>query len=375
MSETELQNLANLIKQWTKELGFQAVGIVKPDLRCHKDKIEQWLAKGYHGTMSFLERNVDMRLNPDLLHPNTVRIISVRMNYLPENARFATNLQAPEQGYISRYAVGRDYHKLMRKRLKQLADLIKNHCQKTDARPFVDSAPVLERFLAQDAGLGWQGKNSLIISPEAGSWFFLGELFINLPLPETTRKQENLCGNCVACLKICPTNAIVAPYTIDSRRCISYLTIEHDGVIDPQLRPLIGNKIYGCDDCQLICPWNKYGQISQETDFQFRDCWQSLDLVELLAWNEQEFLSKTQGSAIRRIGYEKWQRNLAIALGNAPNSKQILPALQNALGKVSPMVDEHIRWAIERQQAVEYAQDKRSQRLINSIKKGLIRDA
>lgn len=375
MSETELNRLTHLIKQWAKALGFQALGITKPDLAHHAPAIQDWLAKGYHGSMSFLERNGELRLHPELLHPGTVRIISVRMDYLPEQARFAANLESSEQAYISRYAVGRDYHKVMRKRLKQLADQIKSHCDTLDARPFVDSAPVLERPLAEEAGLGWTGKHTLLLDANAGSWFFLGELFINLPLPVSESKQTPQCGECVACLKMCPTGAIVEPYVVDARRCISYLTIEHDGAIDEELRALMGNRIYGCDDCQLICPWNRHSEISPEPDYQFRKVWDSNELITLLQWSEQEFLDNTAGSPIRRIGYEKWQRNLAIALGNAATTQETIEALEQARGHVSEMVDEHIEWALRQHQSDARQNNRKTARLIRSVKQGLPRDA
>ena len=379
LSETNLIKLTNHIRQWAKELGFQAIGIVKPDLAHHQQAIESWLANGYQGSMSFLERNGELRLNPERLHPGTVRVISVRMDYLPEQAGFASDLEDSKQAYISRYAVGRDYHKVMRKRLKKLADQIQAYCletgQESDARPFVDSAPVLERPLAEDAGLGWTGKHSLLLNAEAGSWFFLGELLINLPLPVNVEKEANQCGECVACLKICPTGAIVEPYVVDARRCISYLTIEHEGSIAEELRPLMGNRIYGCDDCQLICPWNRQAAVSEEADYQFRAIWQQHDLLTLFSWSETEFLNHTAGSPIRRIGFERWQRNLAVALGNAPASEQTMQALQHAKAQVSVLVDEHIDWAIEQQQQKLAQPSRKTARLIRSVKIGLPRDA
>ena len=375
LSESDQIKLANHIRQWAKELGFQDVGITKPELAHHRQAFEKWLANGYHGSMEFLTQNSELRYSPALLHPETIRVISVRMDYLPTQARFATDLEASEQAYISRYAVGRDYHKLMRKRLKQLADRIQEAYPHSNARPFVDSAPVLERPLAEDAGLGWTGKHTLLLNAKAGSWFFLGELFINLPLPVNDVQPANQCGACVACLKICPTGAIVEPYVIDATRCISYLTIEHDGAIDESLRPLMGNRIYGCDDCQLICPWNRQASTSQESDFQFRDIWQQHDLLTLFNWSEPEFLTRTAGSPIRRIGFERWQRNLAIALGNAPANPALLAALANGKGQCSAMVDEHIEWAMLQQQQKQVMASRKTTPLIRTVRQGLPRDA
>ena len=379
-SDTDLKVLSNLIRQWAKSLGFTAIGVSDIEFSQHRKSIEEWLNQGFHGSMSFLERNQELRLNPALLHEGTVSIISVRMDYLPQNARFAASLEQANQGYISRYAVGRDYHKVMRKRLKQLADRISQYCHEewqfeVDARPFVDSAPVLERPIAEKAGLGWEGKHSLLIDGNTGSWFFLGELMINLPLKSDAPIQPNQCGECVACIKICPTQAIVAPYVIDARRCISYLTIEHNGAIEESLRPLMGNRIYGCDDCQLICPWNRHSDLSQEADFQTKEIWRDLNLLTLWQWDETTFLHNTAGTPIRRIGYEKWQRNLAIAIGNGPYAEETINILQSSLGKVSPMVDEHIGWAIAQLKSQSNQLSRKSARLIRSIRTGIPRDA
>ncbi|MCM2678459.1 tRNA epoxyqueuosine(34) reductase QueG [Echinimonas agarilytica] len=375
-SETDLIKLANNIRQWAKELGLNDVGISDIDLSENREAIETWLENGYHGTMSFLERNGELRLDPSLLHPGTVRVISVRMDYLPEHARFASDLEQRDHAYISRYAVGRDYHKVMRKRIKQLGDRIAQEVESLNARPFVDSAPVLERPIAQKAGLGWIGKHSLLLNAQSGSWFFLGELMVNLPLPVTSDAiQENQCGECVACIKICPTDAIVSPYTVDARRCISYLTIEHEGSIDEALRPLMGNRIYGCDDCQLICPWNRHAEISPEPDYQHRAIWDDHSLITLFQWSEDEFLSHTAGSPIRRIGFERWQRNIAIAIGNASASEAHIAALQQPRQCVSDVVDEHIDWALQRQQQALSAATRKTARLIRSVRQGLPRDA
>lgn len=380
-SNINYQALAEKIKSWGTELGFAQVGIADIDLTEQEAPLLDWLANNYHGDMDYMARHGLMRARPNELVPETVRVISVRMNYLPTSAKFAKLLSKPDHAYVSRYALGRDYHKLMRKRLKQLGEKIKQHCQVFNYRPFVDSAPVLERPLAEKAGLGWTGKHSLIINQQAGSWFFLGELLVDIPLPVDTQVDEK-CGSCVACLKICPTQAIVAPYVIDARRCISYLTIEKQGVIEEEFRPLIGNRIYGCDDCQLICPWNKFGELSAEQDFQARQNLDEISLLEVFSWSEDEFLAKTEGSPIRRIGFQSWQRNIAIAMGNAPYQIEIINALTERLANADDVVAEHIEWALSQQK------DKQQQssqaipvnhrltgRLVRSIAKGLPRDA
>ena len=380
----DLHQLAARIKQWGRELGFQQVGICDTDLSAEEPKLQAWLDAGYQGEMDWMARHGMMRARPHELLPGTLRVISVRMNYLPAKASFAAVLQNPEQGYISRYALGRDYHKLLRQRLKQLGERIQAECDELalentlSYRPFVDSAPVLERPLAAKAGLGWVGKHSLILNREAGSWFFLGELLINLPLPVDTPAEEQ-CGRCVACMTTCPTQAIVAPYTVDARRCISYLTIELEGAIPEEFRPLMGNRIYGCDDCQLICPWNRYSQLTTEDDFSPRKPLHAPELIELFAWSEEKFLKVTEGSAIRRIGHLRWLRNIAVALGNAPWDETILTALESRKGE-HPLLDEHIAWAIaqqiERRNAcVVEVQLPKKQRLVRVIEKGLPRDA
>jgi epoxyqueuosine reductase len=368
------QQLANDIKRWGAELGFQKVGITDLDLSQHEATLQQWLDNGYHGEMDFMERHGMLRARPAELHPGSVRAISVRMNYLPVEAGFAKTLKDGSKGYISRYALGRDYHKLMRKRLKQLGDRIKAEFDGTDFRPFVDSAPIMERPLAEKAGLGWTGKHTLILDRDSGSWFFLGELLINLPLPVDEPVEEG-CGTCTACMTICPTQAIVAPYELDARRCISYLTIELRGAIPEEFRPLIGNRIYGCDDCQLICPWNRYAQLTDEDDFSPRQELHSPQLLELWTWTEQQFLDNLQGSPIRRIGYECWLRNLAVALGNAPSDAIIIEALENKTEGVTDMVQEHIDWALERQRTGVAEVTKQLKRLVRAVEKGLPRDA
>lgn len=374
----DLQQLARQIKQWGLELGFQQVGICDTDLSAEEPKLQDWLEKQYHGEMDWMARHGMMRARPHELLPGTLRVISVRMNYLPAKAAFASTLKNPQLGYVSRYALGRDYHKVLRNRLKKLGELIQAHCGELNFRPFVDSAPILERPIAAKAGLGWTGKHSLILNREAGSWFFLGELLIDLPLP-VDQPQEEQCGRCVACITICPTSAIVEPYVVDARRCISYLTIELEGAIPEEFRPLIGNRIYGCDDCQLICPWNRYGQLTDEDDFSPRAVLHAPPLIDLFQWDEAKFLRITEGSAIRRIGHLRWLRNIAVALGNAPWAAENIAVLELRSGE-HPMLDEHIEWAIAQQlqkraeQAVT-VQPAKKQRLVRAVEKGLPRDA
>ena len=374
----DLQQLAEQIKQWGRDLGFQQVGICDTDLSAEEPKLQAWLDKQYHGEMDWMARHGMMRARPHELLPGTLRVISVRMNYLPAKAAFASTLKDPQLGYVSRYALGRDYHKVLRNRLKKLGEMIQAHCGELNFRPFVDSAPILERPIAAKAGLGWTGKHSLILNREAGSWFFLGELLIDLPLP-VDQPQEEQCGRCVACITICPTSAIVEPYVVDARRCISYLTIELEGAIPEEFRPLIGNRIYGCDDCQLICPWNRYGQLTDEDDFSPRAVLHAPPLTDLFKWDEAKFLRITEGSAIRRIGHLRWLRNIAVALGNAPWAEENMAALALRSGE-HPLLDEHIEWAIAQQlqkraaQAVE-VQPAKKQRLVRAVEKGLQRDA
>lgn len=341
------QQLAKDIKCWGIELGFQEVGITDTDLALYKKRLDKWIKNKYHGEMKFMEKHGSKRSQPEQLIQGTARIISVRMNYLPADPNLIKILQDPTRGYISRYAVGRDYHKLMRKRLQRLAEKITQKVGNFGYRAFVDSAPVLEKPIAEKAGLGWIGKNTLIINRQAGSWFFLGELYTDLPLP-IDQAASNHCGSCQACMDICPTKAIIGPYQLDARRCISYLTIELRGSIPEELRPLMGNRIYGCDDCQLICPWNKFARVTDEKDFQPRHGLDSQQLITLFSWTEEQFLNYTEGSAIRRIGYECWLRNIAIALGNAPNSREIVSALQSHLNNPSELVREHVQWALGR---------------------------
>lgn len=360
------------------DLGFQQVGITDTDLSAEEPRLQAWLDKQYHGEMEWMARHGMMRARPHELLPGTLRVISVRMNYLPAKAAFASTLKNPQLGYVSRYALGRDYHKVLRNRLKKLGEMIQQQCGELNFRPFVDSAPLLERPLAAKAGLGWTGKHSLILNREAGSWFFLGELLIDIPLPVDTPQQEQ-CGRCVACMTICPTSAIVEPYVVDARRCISYLTIELEGAIPEEFRPLMGNRIYGCDDCQLICPWNRYGQLSDESDFSPRAALHAPELIDLFQWNEAKFLRITEGSAIRRIGHLRWLCNIAVALGNAPWSPEIVQVLEQRLGE-SDLLDEHILWAItqqqqKREQLVVEVQPAQQKRLVRAVEKGLPRDA
>lgn len=345
----DLESLPEQIRQWSRELGFQQIGISDIDLSVHQQHLDRWLANEFHGEMEFMAKHGSKRSHPEQLLPGTFRVISVRMDYLPDEQHALAQLNNPDQAYISRYALGRDYHKLMRKRLAKLAERISEVAGHHNSRAFVDSAPVLERGLAEKAGLGWIGKNTMLINSQAGSWFFLGEIYTDLALPIDSPQQTTHCGSCNACITECPTGAIVAPNQVDARRCISYLTIELKGSIPEPLRPLIGNRIYGCDDCQLVCPWNKFANTSTEADFQPRHHLDSASLIELFNWSETDFLTHTEGSAIRRIGYERWLRNIAVALGNAPPSIVTLTALERRREHPSSVVREHVSWAIGQQ--------------------------
>ena len=375
--DIDWQQIADQIKQWAKELGFAQAGICDTDLTLEEARLQQWLDQGMHGEMAYMAEHGMMRARPTELLPGTLRVISVRMDYLPPTAAFATNLADPTQAYISRYALGRDYHKLIRSRLKQLGERIEQELGAFGYRPFVDSAPVLERPLAAKAGLGWVGKNSLLLHPEDGSWFFLGELLVDLPLPIDQPLQHD-CGHCVSCITMCPTAAIVAPGVVDARRCISYLTIELKEAIPPEFRPLMGNRIYGCDDCQLVCPVNRAAPLTTQVDFHRRKQWQDQSLLALFLWDESTFLRQTEGSAIRRIGYQRWQRNLAVALGNAPYQAEIVNVLTQSAASADAMVLEHITWAIEQQltkQQIIEKSNRQQQRLIRIVQIGLPRDA
>ncbi|WP_031432804.1 tRNA epoxyqueuosine(34) reductase QueG [Methylomarinum vadi] len=344
--------LAQQIKQWGLELGFQQIGISQTDLSEAEQHLQNWLGQGYHGNMEYMSRHGCKRSRPKLLVEGTRSIISARMDYLPEPQQQSdTQLKDPTAAFISRYALGRDYHKVIRNRLQKLANKIEQAIGPFGYRAFVDSAPVLEKAIAEKAGLGWIGKHSNLINRKAGSWFFLGEIYTDLPLPHDEQASAH-CGSCSACLEICPTRAIVSPYRVDARRCISYLTIELHGAIPEELRPLLGNRIYGCDDCQLICPWNRFARLSKEKDFNPRHNLDKIQLLELFDWNEEEFLRKTEGSAIRRIGHERWLRNIAVALGNS-NSRDvtITQALSRRLHHPSELVREHAQWALARLKA------------------------
>ncbi|EPN4799920.1 tRNA epoxyqueuosine(34) reductase QueG [Vibrio alginolyticus] len=372
------EQLAQQIKVWGKELGFQKVGICDVDLSEHEAALQKWLDAGYHGSMDWMTRHGMMRARPHELLPGTVRVISVRMDYLPPEAQFASNLANKSHAYISRYALGRDYHKLVRKQLNKLGKLIEQEVGQYGYRPFVDSAPILERPLAQKAGLGWTGKHSLILDQDCGSWFFLGELLIDLPLP-VDEPSVDQCGKCKACITSCPTQAIIEDKVVDARRCISYLTIEFDGVIPEEFRKPMGNRIYGCDDCQLVCPWNRYADITEQDDFHRRDSFKNPDLVDMFNWDEATFLKNMEGSAIRRIGHIQWLRNIAVALGNAEYSQRIIDALESRQGE-NKLLDEHIKWALTEQlnqlpTESNSSIETKKQRLIRIVEKGLPRDA
>ncbi len=349
LSTDELQELANKIESWGKALGFQQIGISDTDLNASETRLLNWLDQGFHGEMEWMQRHGSLRTRPQDLIPGTLRIISVRMDYLPPAGRDPYSvLNDPTLAYVSRYALGRDYHKIMRKRLQKLAQKIQAEIGSFGYRAFVDSAPVQEKALAQKAGLGWAGKHSNIINSHAGSWFFLGELFTDLPLP-LSRPADNHCGHCQACIDICPTRAIIAPYTVDARLCISYLTIEHSGAIPLELRTAMGNRIYGCDDCQLICPWNRFAQPSLEQDYSVRNDLDAAQLLSLFEWDEENFLKRTEGSPLRRIGYQRWQRNIAVALGNAPADQAIIHALNQKMETASELLQEHLHWSLSQQ--------------------------
>jgi epoxyqueuosine reductase len=343
----DLSALAARIKSWGRELGFQKIGITAVDLADDEQRLLDWLAKARHGEMAYMARHGTRRARPAELVSGTVRVISARMDYLPAATDPARVLEDPSRGYVSRYALGRDYHKLVRGRLARLAGRLAAEVGAAGYRAFTDSAPILEKALARDAGLGWIGKHTNLLDRHDGSWFFLGEIFTDLPLP-VDAPLTNHCGSCTACIDICPTRAIVAPYELDARRCISYLTIEHPGPIPEEFRAAIGNRIYGCDDCQLVCPWNRYAKLTTEPDFGPRAGLDAPGLVQLFSWTEAEFLERTSGSAIRRIGHERWLRNIAIALGNAPRTKEVIAALERRRDDPSALVRESVGWALRR---------------------------
>ncbi|MDH3695115.1 MAG: tRNA epoxyqueuosine(34) reductase QueG [Gammaproteobacteria bacterium] len=338
--------LAQDIRLWGEELGFQQVGICDTDLSDAEQHLMNWLDDGFHGDMDWMQRHGTRRSRPADLVKGTVRVISARMDYLPSDTTPPNEvLQNKHKAFVSRYALGGDYHKILRKRLQKLIDRVADTTGEFGYRVFTDSAPVLEKALAEKAGIGWIGKHSNLLNKKAGSWFFLGEIYTDLPLP-IDQPATNHCGECNACITACPTDAIVAPYRVDAQRCISYLTIELKGSIPEELRPQMGNRIYGCDDCQLVCPWNRFAQSTHETVFASRHGLDNGDLVELFLWSKQEFDERMQGSAIRRIGYERWLRNIAVALGNARTSNEILNALRQRLDYPSKLVVEHVKWAI-----------------------------
>jgi epoxyqueuosine reductase len=341
--------LARDIKRWGIELGFAQIGISDCDLSTAEAGLLEWLARGWHGEMDYMARHGTRRSRPAELIPGTLRVITARMNYLPRSRDADAVLGSPEHAYVSRYALGRDYHKVLRRRLRQLAERITHEVGSFNYRAFIDSAPVMEVALAQKSGIGWRGKHTLLLNRDAGSFFFLGEIYTDLPLPVDSETSEH-CGTCTKCLNACPTGAIVAPYQLDARRCISYLTIEHKGSIPVPLRPLIGNRVYGCDDCQLVCPWNRYAQTSGEADFSVRNGLDDVTLIELFGWTETEFHERLSGSAIHRIGYERWLRNIAVGLGNAlkaiPGSNEIEDALKLRRDHTSSLVREHVEWAL-----------------------------
>ncbi|MDK2776984.1 MAG: tRNA epoxyqueuosine(34) reductase QueG [Pseudomonadota bacterium] len=349
LSAAELATLRASITDWAAEAGFRQVGVTGVDLGEHEQRLQDWLAAGYHGDMHYMAEHGTMRSRPQELLPGTLRVISLRMDYLPPDISLTAQLSDKNQAYISRYALGRDYHKLLRKRLTQLGKRIQQAAGSMGFRAFVDSAPVLERALAQRAGLGWIGKNTMLINRKAGSYFFLGEILTDLPLPVDDAYEQDHCGRCTSCLDICPTQAFVGPHVLDARRCISYLTIELDGPIPEDLRPGIGNRIFGCDDCQIGCPWNRFSRHTTEADFSPRANLDKASLLELFAWDEATFLKNTEGMPIRRTGYENWLRNIAVALGNAPHSIEVAEALKNKRPLVSSLVQEHIDWALQQQ--------------------------
>lgn len=348
-----MQELSARIKQWGLELGFNQIGITDTNLQSAESEHQAWVEKGFHGEMDYMAKHGTKRTRPAELVPNTLRVISARLDYLPPNAKDSeTVLQDSEKAFISRYTLGRDYHKVMRNKLQKLceeiqAELAHFQTENFEYRAFTDSAPVLEVALAEKAGLGWRGKHTLLINKDRGSWFFLGEIYTNLPLAIDT-PASNHCGTCSSCISVCPTQAIVAPYEVDARRCISYLTIELKGSIPVELRPLIGNRVYGCDDCQLYCPWNKFAELTKEPDFAVRNGLDDISLVDCFKWTEEEFKTNMAGSAIYRIGYEQWLRNIAIGLGNAKTTQEIIAALQTRLNDASDMLREHVSWALNK---------------------------
>lgn len=346
--DTDLHQVKAQLREHAAALGFGKLGVARIELAADVQHLARWLAAGRQGEMSYMERHAALRCDPRQLLPGTLRVISVRMDYWPGEARDAAAVLAdPTLGYVSRYALGRDYHKVLRRGLKQLAGWLEQHAGRSGHRVCVDSAPVLEKALARDAGIGWIGQHTNLIAPEAGSWFFLGELLTDLPLPPDEPASAH-CGSCQACMPACPTAAITGPKQLDARRCISYLTIEHQSAIPVALRPAIGNRIYGCDDCQLVCPWNKFARAATHPDFKVRHGLDAPRLTELFQWTAGQFEERMRGSAIHRLGHERWLRNIAVALGNAPTSGAVVSALVARKDDPSPLVREHVAWALER---------------------------
>ena len=340
--------LAARVRALAGEFGFQRCGIAGIELGKDEDYLRDWLAQGLYGSMAWMAQHGDKRSRPQDLIPGTLRVISVGLDYGRNDCDDAWDTLADgNRAYVARYALGRDYHKLMRNRLQKLAEQLQKEVGTFGHRVFVDSAPVLERALARNAGLGWIGKHTCLIDKDGGSWFFLGEIYVDVPLPIDAPATAH-CGTCMRCIEVCPTQAITAPYRLDARRCISYLTIEHEGAIPEDLRPAIGNRIFGCDDCQLVCPWNKFAKRTDEPDFRARNDLDTATLPQLFAWDEAEFLRRTEGSAIRRSGHERWLRNIAVALGNAPTTPDVLAALASRREDASPLVREHVAWALGR---------------------------
>ncbi len=359
LTPDQAAGLARDIKQWSIDLGLSACAITDTALGDHEAHLLNWLNDGFHGEMEYMQRHGTKRSRPAELEPGTIRIISVRLDYFAPDVADADEVMANgELGYVSRYALGRDYHKVLRKRLQKLADKIALKTHDFSYRAFTDSAPVLEKAIAEKAGLGWIGKHSNLLGDKTGSWFFLGELYTNLPLPVDLPQITSHCGSCTACIDACPTNAIVAPYRVDARRCISYLTIELDGTIPIEFRRAMGNRIYGCDDCQLVCPFNKFANPTKTADFNPRFNLDAPVLVDLFNWTEDEFSQRMQGSPIRRIGYWNWLRNIAVALGNAPHSKSVIAALQSRAMTDNEILREHIDWALE-EHTLKSSNDKR----------------
>ena len=345
MSTPDSQALLRQIEGWARELGFDGLGVASLDLSADEARLTDWLAAGFNGDMAYMARHGTKRSRPAELIPGTVSCLSVRMNYWPDAQDPVRTLADPQAAYVSRYALGRDYHKVLRARLQTLCERVRTVVGPFGYRVFTDSAPVLEKPLARNAGLGWLGKHTNLIDARSGSYFFLGEIYLDLPLPAGEPASAH-CGTCAACIPACPTGAIVAPFKLDARRCISYLTIELKGAIPEPLRRPIGNRIYGCDDCQLVCPWNKFATVTLEPDFAVRHGLDRASLVELFAWSEAQFQARTEGSAIRRIGHERWLRNIAVALGNAPTTGAVLTALAARAQHASALVREHVAWAL-----------------------------